>query len=809
MKRTFLMFIFIVFTIFARADQYDQQYFNDASLFELEKAGTLSKALGKNTESITSLQIKGDMSDKDMKSLAKLTNLKKLSLRYANIENIKYFPTFQDLEVLFLPENQHLPVECMSMVPANENLRVMMFCSFLDRQADVNNSNNKGGLAGLFSSDKESHPAGTYIRFSPFKSLEKVIITNMLPGQTMDYKNFGVATGDRIASGENDFILVDTIVYLFDREEFAKKNLQMTGKFTSKNVKQQFRGNYEEENGYVFYVGNEKVDFSTVQAVREPEVLSWWENNSSGGKTNREHLMRPIVPINLNLKAMQYIGAGYFNETKVEKINFSSTSLVLQEQAFRGAEQLKSIYFSSSLSNLIIPQECFSSCTNLETIIFDCPVTIEQFAFSFDNNIKEIVFNNEATIHSNAFLVETSYHNKPSIPKIIFNAPVNIESEGLMYVDTIVFNDVPKSLTGNFSLCQNIVIPQNSSDIFTSWGIKGDYLIDPSANLALDIVVTEPGNILKYLPIDKLTQIKSLTITGHLYETDIAILKQCTNLQYLNLADTYTSESPTSQERREAENKMWADIAELSTIDAGVKYEIGQSTKGEAKKQVADAVHSAAMMQQAGMPECYIPEGAFENMRLIEVILPKTCKQINNNAFRGCKLLKKIDLGENLESIGRYAFAETQLEEISFPITLKVIKGEAFDKVTTLRVIDLSKCIMTEFARNIGGIEVNANIGCLPNLETFYMPQGMETFNPFVRTDCSGLKDVYVCKDVKVMNYSMDNINLHFQSEIAPELNSFGFFEKITNCTIYVPKHGNITSYYAKFNGNGNKIIQE
>ena len=85
----------------------------------------------------------------------------------------------------------------------------------------------------------------------------------------------------------------------------------------------------------------------------------------------------------------------------------------------------------------------------------------------------------------------------------------------------------------------------------------------------------------------------------------------------------------------------------------------------------------------------------------------------------------------------------------------------------------------------------------------------MTAFNPFVRMECSGVKNVYVGKDVEVMNTSLSNINLHFRSEIAPELNSFGNFWKITNCTIFVPKDANITSYYAKFNGNGNKIIQE
>ena len=288
---------------------------------------------------------------------------------------------------------------------------------------------------------------------------------------------------------------------------------------------------------------------------------------------------------------------------------------------------------------------------------------------------------------------------------------------------------------------------------------------------AFNIVVKEPGNILKYLPMDQLTQIKSLTISGNMYETDIAIIKMCTNLQYLNMATATISESPESFERRK--NDMFKS-------------------------------HDP-------MPDCYIPAEAFAEMKLTEVVLPKTVKLICTSAFYGCTSLEKVNLGESLLIIERSAFAKTSISEIKFPKSLKQIKGEAFDKVTTLRVIDLSKCIMPEFARNIRGIEVNANIGCLPSLETLYMPQGMDTFNPFVSKDCSSsnLKDVYVGKDVKIMNYSLDNVNLHFQSEIAPDLNSFGFSEKITNCTIYVPKNGNITSYFAKFNGNGNKIVQE
>ena len=289
-----------------------------------------------------------------------------------------------------------------------------------------------------------------------------------------------------------------------------------------------------------------------------------------------------------------------------------------------------------------------------------------------------------------------------------------------------------------------------------------------ATNSTLNIVVKEPGNILKYLPMDKLSDIISLTISGQMYETDITIIKMCTGLQYLNLANAIISESPESFEHR--------------------KDNMFQSSEP--------------------LPDCFIPMEAFSNMQLKTVILPRKLKAIYHSAFYNCTSLQKVDLGESLIIIERSAFAKTSLSEIKFPKTLKQIKGEAFHKISTLRVIDLSNCHMEEFFNVIGGGEVNAEIGCLPNLETIYMPQGMTTFSPFVNMDCSGLKNVYVGKDVKVMNASLNNMNLYFQSEMAPELNSFSHFEEIKNCTIYVPKDGNITSYYAKFNGNGNKIIQ-
>ena len=110
MKRTFLLCCLIISCIYACADKYDQQYFGMAQTIQLEKPGTLAKEIGKDVECVTCLQIEGELSDKDMKALSKLTNLKRLSLRYANIGNTKSFPLLPNLEVLFLPNDQHLPM---------------------------------------------------------------------------------------------------------------------------------------------------------------------------------------------------------------------------------------------------------------------------------------------------------------------------------------------------------------------------------------------------------------------------------------------------------------------------------------------------------------------------------------------------------------------------------------------------------------------------------------------------------------------------------------------------------------------------
>ena len=791
MKRTFIICSLILCCICSMADQYDNQYFGNATTIQLEKAGTLSKELGKNLEGFTILQIKGELSDKDMKTLAKLTYLKKLSLRYANIEKTTYFPTLPNLEVLFLPDDQVIPLEYFDMIPTNSKIKVLLLSSFIYSSfTDVDSWGQNGTV--------HQH------RFITFSSLQKVILSRNSGLKIIKYKEYGLQSTEPI--------LVDTIVYSpqWSRNDFVSCPDMFKARL------------YEEINGHLFYIGNEPVDFSTVEAVKAPQ-RGWV--NENGEKTTR-YFNRPLIPQKLDLRKMTYVGKNYFNDTDVEEITFSSTAVEFERGgsygiysgAFSGTPKLKKITFAKSLKNLSIPAGTFANCPNLETIVFDCPVTIESAAFINSNKIKEVVFNAYATVKSNAFqketnvLIDNKLHEIIPIEKVTFNAPASIQKNAFPITDKVIFNVMPTSLDIDFAKCKDITIPKTDEayDKFLAWGFNSEFLNSPNANLKLDIIVTEPGNILNFMPIDKLTQIISLTITGHLYDTDIEIIKQCTNLQYLNLANTYISESPQTQERRQEEKEMWNAMAEISIAEAQLGEATGKYNKRQVKQQVADAVYTAAAMlsHYPDMPDCHIPNSAFSNMlRLKEVVLPIVAVQINMYAFKGCKALHKVNLGDSLKVIGRGAFEDTHLSDIKFPVTLKTIQVEAFENVSSLTSLDLSNCTMeTYYGGGIYDYYKNTKIGCCNNVTTLYMPKGMEEFNYIIDNNCINIKDVYVGQDVKRISEKIENINLHFQTEYAPEIHVMG---KVSNCTIYVPRNANITSYYAKFNNNGNKIIQQ
>lgn len=82
-----------------------------------------------------------------------------------------------------------------------------------------------------------------------------------------------------------------------------------------------------------------------------------------------------------------------------------------------------------------------------------------------------------------------------------------------------------------------------------------------------------------------------------------------------------------------------------------------------------------------------IPIGMFSNCPITDINFPSTLKTIGQMAFQGI-MMKRVELNEGLESLGRYAFSSNaKLEEVVFPSTLKTIGADCFYDDRQLRKI--------------------------------------------------------------------------------------------------------------------------
>ena len=94
-----------------------------------------------------------------------------------------------------------------------------------------------------------------------------------------------------------------------------------------------------------------------------------------------------------------------------------------------------------------------------------------------------------------------------------------------------------------------------------------------------------------------------------------------------------------------------------------------------------------------------IPKALFRGAwTLKEVVIPKSVRMIENNAFEKCKHLKIVILQNGLLGIGERAFAYTEIKEVVIPSSVIVICKFAFSHCPNLKLVDFhipySACIV-------------------------------------------------------------------------------------------------------------------
>jgi hypothetical protein len=86
----------------------------------------------------------------------------------------------------------------------------------------------------------------------------------------------------------------------------------------------------------------------------------------------------------------------------------------------------------------------------------------------------------------------------------------------------------------------------------------------------------------------------------------------------------------------------------------------------------------------AGQTVISVGAKCFKGSRLTEVTVPHGIRVIEEEAFAGCKSLKKVHLGGSVNVVGNRAFANTGLIKMDIPSCVRSIGAEAFMGCTSL-----------------------------------------------------------------------------------------------------------------------------
>lgn len=165
-----------------------------------------------------------------------------------------------------------------------------------------------------------------------------------------------------------------------------------------------------------------------------------------------------------------------------------------------------------------------------------------------------------------------------------------------------------------------------------------------------------------------------------------------------------------------------------------------------------------------------VPEGtikieafAFSDVQNLEnVTIAKTVKTICPSAFKGAKILKKVDFQgtTNLETIGDHAFQNTKLENITIPASVKKLEGASFADIETLKEVHFAtgcqleelsgnlfqnaknlKKVVFDGANNVKKINSDVFANCT-SLETFTVPKSVTDIASGAFRGTKGLKTV-------------------------------------------------------------------
>ncbi len=413
------------------------------------------------------------------------------------------------------------------------------------------------------------------------------------------------------------------------------------------------------------------------------------------------------------------IGRYLFKGNKyIRSVNLTGVTRIYLE-AFNGCSNLRTVTLSNSL--IAIENKAFQSCTALTTLTVPSSVT-EIMGFAFDScssltyiyipketvTIGQYAFDacNKSSIYTNAHSASSGWENNWKGSQPIYYDFVSLdELEDFNYVVQSYMGDDYVTITclkESVNAKKNIVIPDE---------IDGISDIRLPANLFKDLSNLESidlGSGVTKIPnycFANCTNLKSVILHDGVTSIGSYAFNKCSNLSSINMPSSLTSigtqafdyctslkeivipisVSTIGQYAFDVTDKL-ALLIEASTKQPGwVDYWSGSSSSG--KQFVYDYVSSGEVgdfryaKSYNGVTNTIHILGLKEGSTSTNLVVPNEIEGISNikisdYAFDGNTILKTIDLGNSVTSIGGYAFrGNISLASVIIPASCSVVKN--------------------------------------------------------------------------------------------------------------------------------------
>lgn len=352
--------------------------------------------------------------------------------------------------------------------------------------------------------------------------------------------------------------------------------------------------------------------------------------------------------------------------------------------------------------------------------------------------------------------------------------------------------------------------------------------------LSLNITVDKPGNLINLIDIDKVNNIRSISLSGQLNGTDILLLNRMSNIENLDLSQAsivaggqpyYTADNKSWHTSDGKIEQYWLNNIYPETVDIPKVSIIGNNAflnkKCVHRAKIPSTVTTIGDMAFSGclsLSSVTIPASVSNVLRLAfsdcsalnevtfeggnnkislgsdifrqcsalsKVVLPQNIDEIPYGMFSGCSALEIIDIPKSVKTIGISAFCFSGLKEITLPASISTINDDAF-RGTPLSEIQLPATLRTIGNQAFAGCAIteatvpatveNFAMNCFES-ETFKTLTIENSTQPLIlsNNNTKYLENIHIGRDL------IYNNNLGYQISLGTDVRTATFAKGVTH----------------------------